>query len=202
MIQMVPLASALPQRWRNGGGSTQELLTWPDAGDWLVRVSVARIGQDGPFSSFPGIERWFTVLHGEGVALRFAGAEVVVHADSAPLRFDGATAPDCALIDGATQDLNLMVRSDSGHGVMQRVTTAAASVSAASLRAVYTAEPVALHIDDRHALSLPADSLAWCETAATQRWHLTSDGGGVTLRAWWLEFTPHDALISATGWSQ
>ena len=41
-----------PQPWRNGGGVTRALLTWPHADDWAVRVSVADITRDGPFSAF------------------------------------------------------------------------------------------------------------------------------------------------------
>ena len=57
--------------WRNGGGVTRELLTWPplSGDDWAVRVSVATIDKDGPFSAFPGIQRWFAVLDGAGVQL-------------------------------------------------------------------------------------------------------------------------------------
>ena len=51
-------------RWRNGGGRTRELLAWPDAADWKVRVSVADVESDGPFSAFPGVQRWFAVLEG------------------------------------------------------------------------------------------------------------------------------------------
>ena len=65
-----PWPTTPPQPWRNGGGVTRELLAWPDGGDWRVRVSVADIDADGPFSAFPGVERWFAVLEGAGVALR------------------------------------------------------------------------------------------------------------------------------------
>ena len=46
--------------WKNGGGSTRELVCWPpgagtDAFGW--RVSVARIAAAGPFSAFAGVDR-------------------------------------------------------------------------------------------------------------------------------------------------
>src|SRR5258706_8972671 len=53
-----------PAPWRNGGGLTRELLAWPDRSDWIVRISVAEILASGPFSEFPGVDRWFAVLHG------------------------------------------------------------------------------------------------------------------------------------------
>ena len=53
-LNVVRLEDAAPQAWRNGGGVTRELLTWPNADDWIVRLSVADIEKDGPFSAFPG----------------------------------------------------------------------------------------------------------------------------------------------------
>ncbi|MFG5407966.1 HutD family protein [Piscinibacter sakaiensis] len=39
------------QPWRNGGGHTRELWTWPADGPWQARLSVADIAADGPFSA-------------------------------------------------------------------------------------------------------------------------------------------------------
>jgi len=121
---LVSLAEVPPAPWRNGGGSTRELLAWPPAQhgqgkDWRVRLSVAEVEQDGPFSSFPGVRRWFAVLSGAGVALRLDGAVHRLDAASAPFEFDGGAAVDCALVEGPTQDFNLMVRG--GGGRMQRL---------------------------------------------------------------------------------
>jgi hypothetical protein len=96
--------------WRNGGGRTRELLVWPSAQDWQVRVSVAEIAADGPFSPFPGIDRWFAVLDGAGVVLSLPAGEVALRPGDAALAFPGEAAPGCRLIDGPTRDLNLMLR--------------------------------------------------------------------------------------------
>jgi environmental stress-induced protein Ves len=132
-MHTVRLQDARPQPWRNGGGVTHELLAWaPEraAGahqaditqqtDWAVRVSVADITRDGPFSAFPGIDRCFTVLQGAGVVLTLRGTDLRLTPDSEPLAFDGAEAPGCSLISGATRDLNLMVRQSTGRAWMQR----------------------------------------------------------------------------------
>src|SRR6218665_1188986 len=58
-----------PQRWKNDGGWTRELLAWPHPADWALRISVADIEADGPFSAFEGVQRWFAVLAGAGVRL-------------------------------------------------------------------------------------------------------------------------------------
>src|SRR5213594_1326058 len=98
-----------PQAWRNGGGRTRELLVWPSPADWQLRVSVADIEADGPFSAFPGVQRWFAVIEGAGVVLQFAGGERRIVPGDEPLSFDGAEAPGCRLVAGPTRDLNLML---------------------------------------------------------------------------------------------
>ena len=108
-----------PVPWKNGGGLTRELLRWPAAGpggqaDWRVRLSVADITADGPFSPFPGVTRWFCVLEGDGVVLGLPDGERTLRPGDAPLRFDGADAPACRLIGGATRDLNLMLQGVEG----------------------------------------------------------------------------------------
>ena len=69
---------------------------------------------DGPFSAYPGVERWFAVLKGAGVELVVDGASHVLTRTSAPLRFDGAARTTCRLLDGPTRDLNLMLAGVPG----------------------------------------------------------------------------------------
>jgi environmental stress-induced protein Ves len=106
--------------WRNGGGHTRELLAWPTPQDWLVRVSVAEIEADGPFSAFDGVDRCFAVLDGAGVVLSLPRGELRLHAGDPALGFPGEAAPLCRLIAGPTRDLNLMTRRSAGRGSMQR----------------------------------------------------------------------------------
>ena len=182
-LQHIAIDRVPPQPWRNGGGSTRELLAWPTPADWALRISVATIGANGPFSAYPGIERWFAVVHGEGVALRWPQRRTLLTVESDPVRFEGASAPGCQLLDGPTQDLNLMVRHDAGTGAMLRA-TAEAWTSTAALRAVFTMGPATLQIDDAEPNQLPAGTLAWHEHAAQQRWRLR---GGAAPCAWWLQ---------------
>jgi len=108
-----------PTPWKNGGGVSRDLLFWPDAIAWRVRVSLADIAADGPFSAYPGVQRWFAVVEGDGVELAFADSTRLVRAGDAPLEFDGADAPGCRLLAGPTRDLNLMLQ-DGARGVLRR----------------------------------------------------------------------------------
>lgn len=189
MIHRLALSQAPVQAWRNGGGGTRELLAWPQAEAWSLRISVAEITRDGPFSAFAGVQRWFAVLHGEGVRLHLGDEAVTLTPADAPLAFDGAAAPGCALLGGPTQDLNLMLRQDAGSGSMASAVVGEEWSSAAPLRALYTRDPVRLQIDGGDALALPADTLVWHEAAAGQRWRLQAPGDDAP-RALWMAFTP------------
>jgi hypothetical protein len=110
MPMPIRAAEVAPQAWRNGGGSTRELLAWPAGPDWKLRLSLADVAADGPFSAFPGVQRWFAVIEGAGVVLTLAEGERRLTPRGEPLCFDGAEAPGCRLIEGPTRDLNLMLR--------------------------------------------------------------------------------------------
>lgn len=185
-LDVIPCEHIAPQPWKNGGGQTRELFAWPPGGAWSLRVSVADIRANGPFSAFPGIERWFNVLEGDGVVLRFPHARLMLDESSAPLHFNGAEAPACDLAGGPTRDLNLMVRHDAGRGLMQRAAAGDEWLSPAPWRAVFTTTPALLQINDTDAARLPAWSLAVSPHAAHQRWRITGDAP----RAWWLAFEP------------
>ena len=108
--QTVSLDEVKPTPWRNGGGTTRELLAWPQVKDWQWRASVAEVVQSGPFSSFADVKRWFAVLEGDGVCLTVDGALHNLSQRDQPLMFDGAAQTTCKLQGGATQDFNLMVQ--------------------------------------------------------------------------------------------
>lgn len=154
-----------PTRWRNGGGWTRELLAWP-APDWIVRVSVADIETAGPFSAFPGVERWFAVLDGDGVALAHDGGEtIVLRATDALHRFRGDEATQCRLLGGATRDFNLMLRRDAGAATVAPLPSARALTSDWS--ACFAATPVRVRLaGDVAWTDLPARSLAWTTAPA------------------------------------
>lgn len=216
-LHRVLLQDQPPTPWRNGGGLTHELLCWStaagDPGDaggpgaeadeapgrapasqtWSLRVSVARIDQQGPFSAFPGIERWFAVLAGAGVRLgRGAGQRRMTPLDP-PWGFDGALAPDCELIDGPTLDLNLMVRRAHGQARLWRLAPdAVLSPQDGLWRALYTHGPGRLHTGEA-AQDVAAGSLVWSDDDTTDwRFEAATDGPVFGL-GWWPGCPSHEA---------
>src|SRR5690606_18042837 len=103
------------------GGWTTELASDPPASDahaiadgFRWRVSIADIERNGPFSTFPGVERDLLLLAGNGLELDID--------DAAPLRIDrrfeqvhfaGEQDVRCRLLAGPTRDFNVMARRDA-----------------------------------------------------------------------------------------
>ena len=99
-----------PTAWRNGGGETRELSSFPGgSADFDWRVSIAEITQAGDFSVFLGVERLLTVIEGELLVVTVDGVEHAME-KYRPFRFSGDSASSAALPVGSTVDLNVMAR--------------------------------------------------------------------------------------------
>jgi uncharacterized protein len=179
-LHRVALAACPPQPWRNGGGRTRELLAWPQAGDWQLRVSVAEIESDGPFSAYPGVERWFAVIEGAGVVLALPGGATSLGPGDDPVFFPGEAAPGCRLTAGATRDLNLMTGRAAGIGRMMAADAGSAVDGSTRWRGVFAAAPALLDCAGV-AEPVPAGTLVWSDDAGAARWAVRQ-----ATRAWWM----------------
>ncbi len=181
-MNRVELTDCPPQPWRNGGGLTRELLAWPAAAaDWQLRVSVARIERSGPFSAFPGVQRCFAVLQGNGVRLHLPAGPCRLTPGDDAVCFDGAAAPGCDLMDGATEDLNLMATRAAGRPRLQRAQAGSSIEQPARWRGLFAATAAQLTAAG-HAETVPAGTLVWSADAArlASAWQLGQGSG------WWL----------------
>lgn len=127
------LSAASRQRmpWKNGSGSTTEILVMPENADlsnfdW--RISLATIASAGPFSIFPGIDRSLSLVDGAGVELQIGSPDA--SPDASPqtitlrnpldqselqltqhtVQFPGEAQVFASLVDGASTDFNVMTR--------------------------------------------------------------------------------------------
>jgi environmental stress-induced protein Ves len=103
------------QPWRNGGGLTREIASWPPGStlsrfDW--RISIAHIASSGPFSVFPGVDRVITLLEGAGVVLHAVDGSVNHHLDQPlqPFAFKGEVPMQADLLGQDCHDFNVMTR--------------------------------------------------------------------------------------------
>ncbi len=113
-MRIIRAADCKVMPWKNGGGTTTEIAVAPEGAtlsdfDW--RISMAHVGQDGPFSAFPGIDRTLSVLTGNGIRLAFGDGETVALDQAArPFFFAADRAVAGLLVDGPIDDLNVMSR--------------------------------------------------------------------------------------------
>lgn len=118
-VWVIPGHHARRERWRNGLGWTREIVRWtlpavmPGTEDvpWDVRLSIAEVDADGPFSTFAGVDRELVLLAGNGMDLEVGdGLHVALDPPHGRHRFAGEQAVHARLRDGRTLDFNLMWR--------------------------------------------------------------------------------------------
>ncbi len=186
ILHTVAWADVPPRPWRNGGGVARDLLGWPSADAPAVLVSVAEIERSGPFSPYPGVDRWFTVLAGPGLTLSLPSGRRALCADGEVVRFDGSDAPDCRLSSGPVRALNLLLSGVAG--------------------GLWPAQPGALW-------TRPAEAAALCALFACVPGHVEVDGVRQPLPAmtllhlsprasrlrWWPDDLPAGSAPSAVG---
>jgi environmental stress-induced protein Ves len=99
--------------WKNGGGTTSEILIEPPSADMANfdwRISMARIDQDGDFSRFPGVDRTLTVLSGSMDLHQADGRCQHLNASCLPYSFPGERAIAAEVQMGPIHDLNVFTR--------------------------------------------------------------------------------------------
>jgi environmental stress-induced protein Ves len=97
--------------WKNGGGTTRDILVSPtgaslDDFDW--RLSLAQVDRDGPFSRFDRVDRTLVLLSG-AMTLHEPERSLVLVRDE-PVEFPGERTIEATLNCGSTLDFNVMTR--------------------------------------------------------------------------------------------
>ena len=110
VTRLVRRADRRTMPWKNGGGVTHELWREDHDGALGLRISIAEVAADGPFSHFPGVDRVILLLEGEACVLhRDDGTEVVLR-PRRPFAFLGEDAWACTLPEGPVLDFNVMTQ--------------------------------------------------------------------------------------------
>jgi uncharacterized protein len=105
--------------WKNGGGHTTEIAAHPPGAGLAAfawRVSIADVEQDGPFSTFAGVDRTLVLLAGQGMRLCGESEPIELRTPFEPIQFSGDLALTCNLVAGPVRDFNLMVRRGAARG--------------------------------------------------------------------------------------
>lgn len=145
--------------------------------DWRCRISIANIDQSGPFSSFPGIGRWFALINGAGVTLEFKDRSIVLKPGDPGYCFDGEETVYCHLSGGPTQALNLMVRAEAGIGALDSLgmleplnNHQSWSAGNATQAGMFTNAAGQLFCDGQNTIAVDAQSLVWLPESTNTFW--------------------------------
>lgn len=130
-MQLLRAADRVATPWKNGGGETWEVMSFPPGAGWADfdwRISIARVEGSGPFSVFPGIDRTLAVLDGKLQLTVDGQALSPQDSTSTPIRFDGGAQTSGLVIEGPVTDLNLMSRRGRCRSSMARLSDGPAAV--------------------------------------------------------------------------
>jgi len=128
MIARFAYADLAVSRWRNGGGETREIISFPPGADrfgW--RASIATLAQDGPFSAFPEIDRVITLLQGDPVLLTASDVQHLLTPQK-PWAFAGELALTAQLQGNISEDFNIMTRRGEWQATVEVVNTAVSAL--------------------------------------------------------------------------
>jgi environmental stress-induced protein Ves len=149
-MQLLRASERKAAPWKNAGGVTREVAAGPsgagfDNFDW--RISMADVATDGPFSSFPNVDRLLAVLKGR-LRLSVAGRPAVdLDTNAQPAAFPGDVIASAVLEGGPVLDLNVMSRRGSIRADLRRLDILLPQIVAADAEAlVVVAGLVALRV--------------------------------------------------------
>ena len=111
MLRILRNADYPTRPWKNGGGTTRDIVVSPpcaslDDFDW--RLSLAQVDRDGPFSRFDNVDRTLVLLSG-AMTLREGDRQIHLVRNE-PFAFAGERAIEATVGAGATLDFNVMTR--------------------------------------------------------------------------------------------
>lgn len=121
-LRIVKRSGWTRQPWRNGKGTTNEVLRDGEPDSFLWRISVAEVSESAHFSQFNGVDRILTQLEGGPLFLTIADTTLRTDALGEPCTFAGEVPVYCHVTGGGARDLNVMTRRDRVRSSMQRLT--------------------------------------------------------------------------------
>ncbi|MFZ6649455.1 HutD family protein [Undibacterium sp. TJN25] len=115
MISLLPAATRIARPWKNGGGSTLDILAEPPGAgmdDFGWRISVATIVDTGPFSEFKGVDRSLFLLSDAPLQLLVDEVRFQLDPGQPVLRFSGEARVRAEAVAAPLTVLNVMSRRD------------------------------------------------------------------------------------------
>jgi environmental stress-induced protein Ves len=112
LITHLPASGYTAMPWRNGAGTTHEIMVDDTPGTssapFRWRLSMADLAGDGPFSELPDVDRILVLLAGDDVKLMIDGAAPAPLGHHEAIAFPGDVPTSLTMAAGTGRDLNLM----------------------------------------------------------------------------------------------
>lgn len=149
--------------WANGKGVTTEILREDGPAGLLIRLSMAIVVENGPFSAFPGIDRILTVIDGPGFGLIGAGLDLRAE-PLVPVAFPGDVEISATGVTGRAVDFNVMTARGIGAACVVPLAPGGTARIAAARLAVFAVGDTTVDIEGRrralrrHATLIAADA--------------------------------------------
>ena len=177
MLKLIRQSEMVEGPWRNGMGVSWEISSHKEQGatDFSWRFAKARIDRDVPFSIYPGIDRVFMQISGNGLDLEFEGGhKIEVHHSNVPHAFPCDIPLTCKLLDGPCFDLNLF-----------------------TARGIYEAQASVLNLSGMESIDLTGVEAVFF--ALKGKVILSGQGGAITLQQGDAATAKLEQIISAAG---
>lgn len=118
---IIRAADLRPRPWPNGLGITRDVASQDRPGaqagsgfSWLI--SIADLTTDADFSDFPGYDRVFTIIEGQGVTLTLRDRGPLPCPPWVPAAFPGDHPSHCTMQGGTARAFNLFVEREGFAG--------------------------------------------------------------------------------------
>lgn len=118
MRKLLSASEYLIKPWKNGQGTTQEIIVWPpDSSEKFIwRMSLADLKESGAFSLYPEYNRILVLIEGAPIGLDQSGSHIELPLLT-PLSFDGAI-NTYAHVKSPGMDFNLMLKKEIASGLV------------------------------------------------------------------------------------
>jgi environmental stress-induced protein Ves len=151
--------------WKNGGGTTRDILVAPAGAslqdfDW--RLSLAQVERDGPFSRFENVDRTLVLLSG-AMTLHEPSRRIDLRRGE-PHEFAGEVLIDASVSGGSSLDFNVMTRRDRAvHRVTNSLFSERVSLDASARSTIFRTTVVVFALEP--GLVVDDESLGLHDTA-------------------------------------
>lgn len=121
MVQILTKEDFVLVPWKNGRGVTRELIRISKTSEeeFDFRLSIAKVDQNGSFSTYNGHERILVLLDGDGFKLKGLNSVITLDKVLDYYSFRGEESIDCELLGTACVDFNVITNRNFGRSEIE-----------------------------------------------------------------------------------